>query len=180
MVMAYWNGMQWVVSGQQIAYLESLATSFEIETETNADKDGNTASETVSRKLIELSLETTYMVETGTKDVRGMIDKWSGLIGKASPFILGNKTFCSEKMQLLSVNVSDVRLSPKGVMMGVKLSFKFREFKEPEKNTTTSTSTSAVNVGATKNDKSSKKTVSIKMPVASKKYMERYVVNVLD
>lgn len=180
MVMAYWNGMQWTVSGQQISYLESLSTSFGIETQTNTDKDGNAASETVARKLIEISLDTTYMVETGTRDVRGVINQWNGLIGKTSPFVLGNQTFGPSKVQLMSVNVSDVRLSPNGVMMAAKLAFKFREYKEPEKKAASTVSAvSAVKIGATKNDKKTKKPVSIKVPTLNTKFKDKYVASVL-
>ena len=47
MIMAYWNGMRWEVSGRQIAYLESLTTAYSIDTDTNADKEGQKPTESV-------------------------------------------------------------------------------------------------------------------------------------
>lgn len=187
MTMAYWNGMTWGVSNKQIAFLESFTTSFGIETKTNADKDGESPTEQVAKSLVEFSFNTTYRVETGTRDIRGTIDAWRSRVGKTGPLIIGNSTFGPDKMQLQSVDVSDLRVDASGVMRAVTLGFKFKEFAETESGVTTSTSpsqsatassgvtasatstfkpsriqNSAVNIGAAKRDRDSKKTVNIK------------------
>ncbi len=188
MTMAYWNGMTWKVSEKEITYLESLTTAFSIETSTNADKEGKSATEQVANSLIEISLNTTYRVETGTRDVRGTMNAWKRLVGKTGPLVIGGSTFGPDKVQLQSVGVSNVQLDSRGTMRAVTLSFKFKEFVEESsgvttvksttsttKSTTTSTSststksttskttskkktTTAVNVTASSTDKSSKKT----------------------
>ena len=91
MIMAYWNGMKWEVSSKQIAYLESLTTAYSIDTDTNADKEGKKPTEQIGKSLIEISFNTTYRVETGTSDIRGMLKKWESMIGKSAPLIIGNE-----------------------------------------------------------------------------------------
>lgn len=163
MVMAYWNGMKWEVSSKQIAYLEALTTAYSIDTDTNADKEGKKPTETVGLSLIEISLNTTYRVETGTSDVRGMTDKWKSMIGLAAPLIIGGSIFGADKMQLQSVNLSNIELSPKGMMRAVTCAFKFKEFSEEAAGVKTSGSntSTALSVGASNSDKAAKKTVSI-------------------
>lgn len=167
MIMAYWNGMKWEVSNKQLAYLEGLTTAYSIDTDTNADKEGKKPTEEVGKSLIEIAFNTTYRVETGTADIRGMLKRWDSMIGKSAPLIIGNAIFGPDKMQLQSVNISNIELSPKGVMRTATVSFKFKEFAEEPagvKVSTTSNSATkktAVSVGASSSDKAAKKTVTV-------------------
>lgn len=173
MTMAYWNGMTWGVSSKEIAFLESLTTAFGIETSTNADKEGKSPTEQVARSLVEFSLSTTYRVETGTRDIRGMINSWESLVGKTGPLVIGGSTFGPDRMQLQNVGVSNVQLSASGAMRAVTLSFKFKEYAEPEsgvkstskakaKSTSAKIKTTAVNRRPSASTKAAKKTVTAK------------------
>lgn len=175
MTMAYWNGMTWGVSSKEIAFLESLTTSFSIETSTNADKEGKSPTESVARSLVEFSLSTTYRVETGTRDIRGVINSWKALVGTTGPLVIGGSTFGPDRMQLQDVGVSNLRLNASGVMLAVTLSFKFKEFSEAAsgvKTTSKSKSksgtgsgtfkTTAVNRRPSASTKAEKKTVAAK------------------
>lgn len=162
MTMAYWNGMTWGVSNKEIAFLESFATAFSIETDTNADKEGKSPTEKVANSLIEFSLSTTYRVETGTRDIRKKIESWRSLVGKAAPLVIGGATFGPDKVQLQSVGVSNCEISASGVMRGVTLSFKFKEFQEAKRGVKTTSKNSkitAVNMRPSAQDKAAKKTV---------------------
>lgn len=167
MIMAYWNNMKWEVSSKQLAYLEGLTTAYSIDTDTNADKEGQKPTEQIGKSLIEIAFNTTYRVESGTSDIRGMLKEWESMIGKAAPLIIGSSIFGPDKMQLQSVNVSNVDISPKGVMRAASLSFKFKEFAEEAagiKKTNSSSGTSnktALTIGVRHSDKAEKKTVSI-------------------
>lgn len=161
-MMAYWNGMTWGVSNQEVAFLDKLVTGYSFQTQTNADKDGESPTENVGMKDMEISFTTTYRVETGTLDIRGMINKWGSLVGKAAPLIIGGATFGPERMQLNEVNVTETRLDAKGVFRAATLSFKFVEYKENQSSgKTTGSTNSAVSVGASADDKKSKKTVKV-------------------
>ena len=172
MIMAYWNGMKWEVSNQQIAYLEALTTAYSIDTETNADKEGQKPTENIGLSLMEVTFNTTYRVETGTPDIRSVLETWKSMIGVAAPLIIGSAIFGPDKMQLQSVSISNVELSPKGNIRAATCAFKLKEFAEEpagikKKNgtsgggTTTINTNTAVTVGARHSDKASKKTVSI-------------------
>lgn len=167
MIMAYWNNMKWEVSSKQIAYLESLTTAYSIDTDTNADKEGKKPTEQIGKSLIEIAFNTTYRVETGTSDIRGMLKQWESMVGKAAPLIIGNAIFGPDKMQLQSVSVSNIELSPKGVMRAATCSFKFKEFTEEAagtkkaKNASPTVKKTALTIGVKQSYKSEKKTVSI-------------------
>ena len=166
MIMAYWNEMRWEVSSRQIAYLESLTTAYSIDTDTNADKEGQKPTESVGLSLMEVSFNTTYRIETGTPDIRNVLERWKKMIGTAAPLIIGNAIFGPDKMQLQSGNVSNVELSPKGLIRAATCAFKFKEFAEEPAGTKRQSSslggtTTAITVGAQQSDKAIKKTVSI-------------------
>lgn len=170
--------MIWECSPSQITRLESLSTSFSMQTETNADKEGVSPTETVGLNEIEISLSTTYRIETGTSDIKGMISAWRSMVGIAAPLIIGSELFGPDKVQLQSVDVSNVQMRANGLFTAVTLGFKFKEYiEEPVMATVSGTrgagagtggadgalsmSGSAATVGASASDKSSKKTVSM-------------------
>ena len=163
MIMAYWNGMKWEVSNKQIAYLESLTTAYSIDTDTNADKEGKKPTEQIGKSLIEITFNTTYRVETGTSDIKAMLQKWESMVGKSAPLIIGSAIFGPDKMQLQSVSVSNIDLSPKGVMRAATCSFKLKEFAGEAAGTKTANSANktALTVGVKQSYKAEKKTVSI-------------------
>lgn len=168
-MIAYWNGMIWECSTNAISRIDSLSTAFSMQTETNADKEGVSPTETVGLNDIEISLSTTYRIETGTRDIKGVISAWKSMIGKAAPLIIGSEIFGPEKSQLQSVNVSNIRMRANGFFSEATLSFKFKEYIEEPVVATVSTAgattSSAVSVGASAADKASKKTVSINQTV---------------
>lgn len=129
-MIAYWNGMTWECSTNQISRLESLATSFSMQIETNADKEGVSPTETVGLNAIEISLSTTYRIETGTPDIKGVISAWKSQIGKAAPLIIGSEIFGPDKVQLQSVDVSNIQMRANGFFTAVTLAFKFKEYIE--------------------------------------------------
>lgn len=168
-MIAYWNGMTWECSPQEISRIESLSTAFSMQTETNADKEGVSPTETVGLNDIEISLSTTYRIETGTNNIKGMISAWKSMIGKAAPLIIGSEIFGPDKSQLQSVSVSNIRMRANGLFTEATLSFKFKEYiEEPVVANVVESSMksgSAVSVGASVADKTSKKTVSINQTV---------------
>lgn len=166
-MIAYWNGMIWECSPSRITRLDSLSTAYSMQTETNADKEGASPTETVGLNEEEISLSTTYRIETGTSDIAGMIESWKRLVGKAAPLIIGDRIFGADKMQLQSVSVSDISLRANGLFSAATLGFKFKEYiEEPVVASINQTrgsgaGASAVSVGASSSDKASKKTSSI-------------------
>lgn len=161
MVMAQWGEMTWGVSPEQIAFLESFTASYGVEVNTNADKDGNSPTEKVAQKLVEFSLSTTYMVETGTRDVRGVVNRWSGLVGKVHPLIIGIAAFGPGNMMLMSVSVSNVRLTADGTMKAATIDLQFKEYSEDDKSYYIAPEGSAVNISCSYADRENKKTLSI-------------------
>lgn len=164
MTMAYWNGMTWGVSPQEIAFLDKLVTGYSYQTNTNADKEGESPTEDVGMKDMEISFSTTYRVETGTSNIRGKIEQWGAQVGSAAPLIIGGSVFGSARMQLQDVSVQDTYIDASGNFRAVTLSFKFVEYKEKSSGTSSKNDSdkTAVSVGASKSSKGANKTVTMK------------------
>lgn len=164
MAMASWNGMTWECNSNVISYLESLSTSFSMDTQNNADKEGKSPTETVGLSPVEISFSTTYRIETGTHNIQATINLWKTMIGKAAPLIIWNDVFGPDLVQLQSVSVSNVSLRPDGMMRAATVSFKFKEYVETKKSvekketsSNSATTETALNVGPTKEEKTRKK-----------------------
>ncbi len=164
--MAYWNGMVWECSPSAITYLESLSTSYSMKTDTNADKEGNAPTEQIALSEEEISLSTTYRIETGTGNIKEMIGQWKAMIGQAAPLIIGSEVFGPDNVQLQSVSVGNVSMRPDGTFTAVALSFKFKEFREEVVEVDNSsgsggsaknTGSSAVSVRASKTERAARK-----------------------
>lgn len=161
MIMAYWNGMEWECSPNVITYLESLSTSYSMKTDTNADKEGNSPTEQVALSDEEISLSTTYRIETGTNNIKEIIGQWKAMIGLAAPLIVGDELFGPDNVQLQSVSVGNISMRPNGMFTAATLSFKFKEFREDVEEINNKagleSGDSAVSVRASKTDKAAKK-----------------------
>ena len=159
-MIASWNNMTWDCSPSEITFLEGLSTSRAIKTESNNDKKGKSPTEKVGFAEEEISLSTTYRVETGTKDIRGVYEQWRSLVGQAAPLIIGSSTFGPSKVQLTSVSISNISMRANGVFTAATLSFKFKEFADAASvvtKTKTADKGTAVNITASKADKKIKK-----------------------
>lgn len=158
MTMAKWNGMKWGVSKKEIACLEGLSTGYSINDEGKAEPQS-------------ISLSTTYRVETGTKNIRKKMSEWESLLGKYDVLLIGGSKFGPKKLQLKSINVSDVHINAHGDMRSATLSFTFQEYESTKSGVATTKKTSGntttkktsgktgLYVGASADDKKKKKTV---------------------
>lgn len=167
MAMAYWNGMVWECNPSVITYLESLSTAYSIKTDTNVDKEGNAPTEQAAFSDEEISLSTTYRIETGTNNIREIIDQWKSMIGLASPLIIGSELFGPDNVQLQSVSVGSISIRPDGTFTAATLSFKFKEFKE------TVTEIKSKTVTGSKNSTNTVSAVSVKPSKADKAARKR-------
>lgn len=158
--------MTWECSPSAITYLESLSTSYSMKTDTNADKEGNAPTEQVALSEEEISMSTTYRIETGTNNIKELIRQWKAMIGLAAPLIIGGAVFGPDNIQLQSVSVGNVSMRPNGTFTAATLSFKFKEFREEVIEidvksgsgiSVENTSSSAVSVRASRIDRAARK-----------------------
>ena len=153
--------MEWECSPNVITYLESLSTSYSMKTDTNADKEGNSPTEQVALSDEEISLSTTYRIETGASNIKEIIGQWKAMIGLAAPLIVGDELFGPDNVQLQSVSVGNISMRPDGMFTAAPLSFKFKEFREDVEEINNKagleSGDSAVSVRASKTDRAAKK-----------------------
>lgn len=183
MIMAYWHDMQWEVSTSIVEPLESLSLSYEMEsasvktktttvTETKINKKGKTVkkkrrvkSQYIKAILAQQSVtfNTTYQVATGTLDIWGKLEDWKTLIGYTAPLIIGTDQVGTNEWQLIKVDANNIKLDEKGRIIKATFDFTLAECEDKKilKYSKKNLSGSALLVGAKKEDKAAKKTVSI-------------------
>lgn len=173
-VMASWNGMEWSVNSSQIKHLGDVSASYELEEETNDDKEGSAPTKTTTLKPQEFEFDFFVTGYAGV-DVRDEYETWTSLVGQYAPFYLGDRRFGPGNVQLMKVSLSDGQINDFGEMFAGKIGLSFKEYapeaskdKETAKTTSSAggaaglqnakaTTTSAVNVTASTADKAAKK-----------------------
>lgn len=171
---AKWNGIEWEVSRARVAMLNSISTSVELDTSQNSDAEGSPPQNTKALKAQKFNIDYTAAYAIGT-DPLSEYEKCAAKIGEYAPFFLGGKRFGPEKVQLVSVNISNAVLNGKGVIISATIALSFAEY-APEASAKKATSGgsssskqsaiqtrvnnyegSALSVGATTEDKAAKK-----------------------
>lgn len=179
-LIAKWNGIEWEVSRNRVAALNSISTAVELDTSTNSDAAGSPPQNTKALKAQKFNLDYAVAYAIGT-DPRAEYDKCVAKIGEYAPFFLGGKQFGADKMQLVSVKIANSQINDKGVILSATISLSFAEYapeasaKKATSGSTTSSSSSssgkmsaiqtrvnnytgsALSVGATTEDKAAKK-----------------------
>lgn len=163
---ARWGPKGFVISASKIVGIEDLKTAYALKTDTNEDTSGTPPTNTKGRELQTVSFSTTYLRAAGT-DPRGQLKEWYAQVGNAYPLYLGEKIFGPPKLQLQTVDVSDVKLDNAGNMLACKVSLTFKEYSDSStSNAATSSKTAytteelkqlAAETTATKADKAAKK-----------------------
>lgn len=124
---AKWGPKGFIISTSKIVGIEDLQTAYALKTDTNEDTSGTPPTNTKGRELQSVSFSTTYLRATGT-DPREQLSEWYAQVGNAYPLYLGGKIFGPPKLQLQSVNVSDVKLDNSGNMLACKVALDFKEY----------------------------------------------------
>lgn len=173
-VMAEWNGKEWSVNSSQIKHLGDVSASYELEEETNDDKEGSAPTKTTTLKPQEFEFQFFVTGYAGV-DVRDEYESWTELVGQYAPFNLGGKRFGPANVQLMKVSLSDGQINDFGELFAGNISVSFKEYapeasKDKETKTTKSskknaaglqsaksTNKSATKVGASAADKAKKK-----------------------
>lgn len=172
-IMAKWGSKTWEVSSQKIAALETVSASVELDTENSDDKAGSPATKTKALKLQTMNFDFNLASAAGC-DVRNEYESWTSLIGQYAPFFLADRRFGPANLQLTGVSLNDAILDDFGRILKGKISITLTEYSQEASSKkaagasqstgtsattakTTARKSSAVNVRASKEDKSIKK-----------------------
>ena len=167
-VMAKWGSKEWAVSAKKIIALEGLSFSYEQVADNNTSTEDKKPTNTRGTELFPLSFTTVLHAGAGV-DVREEIESWESLVTKVNYFYLNGKKF-GPKLQLRKVNVSDVKLDNLGRMRLATLAFEFKEY--DAKTTSVKVDTSALDVKASTDSKSQKKTTNTAVSNAETKTLK--------
>lgn len=166
MMQAKWRNMTWEVSNNRINPIQGLSTSVSLETETESDENGNSKEIDKGRSLQEISFNTYYSVETGTQNVREVLDVWKELIGEKAPLYIGGKRFGGFEVKLSAFSTNGLYIDDIGVMRYADVSLQFTEcgenYRKYKEIYTEKDLKSALKVGMTKSQKKEKKKRKIK------------------
>lgn len=124
---ARWRNKGFIISPYKVVALENLKTSFGLDTQNNMDTSGTPSTNTLGRKLQEITLETTYARALGTNP-RAQLDEWDANVGGYDTLYIQGKPFGADKMQLINVDVSDIKLTAAGEFLSVRVALTFREY----------------------------------------------------
>lgn len=166
-IIASWRNKRWEVSPSKIYNIQNLTTTYKLKTDINQDNEGTPPTNVRGNELVPLSFEVVLGDAAGV-NVRGEIESWEGLVGKSGAFLLGGKRFGPELMQLREVNVEEVKLDDTGRIRTAKLSLQFEENAEEAARLKAATSgVTAMSVGASTEDKNSKKPTNQQLAAAT-------------
>ena len=110
---AQWGPKGFLISPEKIVPFFDLATTISLKTDSGTDTSGAVATNAKGLEPQQVEFSTTYFKSLNV-DPRAQYDEWASLVGASHPLLIGGKRFGAEKMQLQSVTLSDVRLTPKG------------------------------------------------------------------
>lgn len=171
-VMASWGGKSWGVSSQKIAALNGVSAGVELDAENTDDKAGSPSTKTKALKLQTFNFDFDLATVAGG-DVRGEYESWTALVGEYAPFFLAGRRFGPANLQLTAVKLSDTTLDDFGRILKGKIAITLTEYAEEASSKKASASgsgssaagvstgtgprLSALDVGASSNDKAARK-----------------------
>ncbi len=117
MVMMKWGKKKWKLSKKKIMSLEQLSYSMSYNTE-DKKKEPRT-----------ISVPYTVYREFGV-NVKKEVSDWNKFLGKSYGLYIGKKRFGPKKMKLTGVDVSDINITPKGVVQSASISLSLEEVKK--------------------------------------------------
>lgn len=183
-VMAAWLSKKWEVSNSKVVTLNNFSGSREIEVESKSSETGNQAQDVKGFKNRSMTFDFTLSAVAGFPDVQSEINSWESLVGQKAPFYIKGKKYGADKYLLTKAAHSNVIFANDGTMLQATIAVTFEEYSQTANSTKTSTSaqsnaalqaqtaakystrkTSAVNVGATADDKASMKNTKRKVVV---------------
>lgn len=132
--MARWGPKGFILSPEKIVPLFDLATSVALKSDNGTDTSGAVATNSKGREPQTIEFATTYFKSLNV-DPRAQYEEWTSLIGESYPLLLAGKRFGPEKMQLKSINLSDVQLTPTGEFLCATISIVLEECATVVKNT---------------------------------------------
>lgn len=110
---AQWGPKGFLISPEKIVPLFDLSTTISIKSDSGTDTSGAVASNAKGREPQEISFSTTYFKSLNV-DPRAQYEEWVSLVGESYPLLIAGTRFGAEQMQLKSITLSDVQLTPKG------------------------------------------------------------------
>lgn len=117
MVMMKWGGKKWTLSKKTIMSLEKLSMSMGYNTEDN------------KREPITISIPYTVYKEYGV-DVNMEVSAWAFYLGSENGLYIGTERFGPMRMKLVGVDVSDINVTPGGIIQSATLSISLEEVME--------------------------------------------------
>ena len=145
---AKWGPKGFLISANKIVPLMDLSSTVSIKTETQKDASGTAKTNVKGRELQPISLSTMYLRAAGV-DPRAQIEEWEALVGQANPLIIGNKRFGPAKLMLKSVSSSDIITNNDGTFLQAKVSLSFEEYSESASASVSAASASAERAATT-------------------------------
>lgn len=167
--MAKWGNKGFLVSPSQIVPLLNLTTGFARKSDSNNDTSGQPTTNTRGLELQTIQLETRYVAGLGV-DPRGQIEDWKKQFGLRYPLYINGRQFGPDLLELVSVDVSNIKLADDGRFLSIDVSVTLEEYIPPtttvsqkkSSGTQTASKAGAMAAGPTSAEKATKKTTAMR------------------
>ena len=126
---ARWGNKGFCVTPDKIVPFTGFMTDVALKKDNGVDTSGTAPTNTRGRELQTISFSTTYLRSAGV-DPRAQLEEWEGEIGKSYPLYIGGERFGPEKMTLINVGATDLKLTPKGVFLAITVNITLEEYSE--------------------------------------------------
>lgn len=131
-VQAEWSGFYWEVAPGAVRPLGGLSAGQSLQVERNEDKEGEPATQVVSRELMTLDVDYVCARAATGEDPYEKFEDWRWMLGTYAPFYLGGKKFGCDLWMLKDVKLSDMALDNLGRALSATISLSFEEYAEDE------------------------------------------------
>ena len=131
-VQAEWNGFVWGIQPGRVCPLSSFSSSLSVSVERNEDKEGEPATQTVARDLIQLDVEYVCTRAGEGVDPKSEYKGWGLWVGTYAPFFMGGEKYMADLYMLKDASPSDVVIGPDGSWQSATIKLTFEQYAEDE------------------------------------------------
>ena len=124
--LAQWGPKGFIISPEKIVTFDGLATSIELEDDSQDDTSGKAPTNTTGKKKQVINMSITYVRAAGV-DPRGQFEEWESLVGESNRLYIGGKRFGPSYVKLKKVDLSGVRLANDGKFLMATVAVSFEE-----------------------------------------------------
>lgn len=126
---ASWGPKGFLVSADKIVPFINLTSTVSVKADTQNDTSGTSKTNTKGRELQPITFSTIYLLAAGV-DPRAQVEEWESLVGESNPLIVGGRKFGPDLLMLESVSTTEILTDNFGNFLQAKVDLTFKEYSD--------------------------------------------------